>query len=256
MYPTLFVAHGTPSLALENNAYTRFLRNIGILLPKPQAVVVVSAHWESAVQLISSAPRPETMYDFFGFEEPLYEIVYPAEGCLPISLEIQELLTAEGIRCELNEKRGLDHGAWSVLRFLYPNADVPIIMLSVNPNRVPEDQYRIGRALLPMRERGVMILSSGGTVHNLAKLKWETTGGEAWAIAFDRWLAEHIQVWNLEALFDYERRAPYVSDAVPSGEHLLPLFIAMGAADGKRKARRLHQEYQNRTLSLAAWMFQ
>lgn len=256
MYPTLFVTHGTPSLALENNAYTRFLRNVGILLPKPKAIVVISAHWESDIQLISSAMQLETMYDFFGFAEPLYELTYPAKGSLPLSLDIQQLLTAEGIRCELNDKRGLDHGAWSVLRFMYPEADVPVVALSVHTNRVPEEQYRIGRALMPLREKGIMILSSGGTVHNPAKLKWETTGGEDWAIQFDGWLAEHIQVWDLEALFDYERRAPYVADAVPTREHLLPLFIAMGAAHSNRKSRLLHQEYQNRTLSLTAWMFQ
>ncbi|OXM83299.1 DODA-type extradiol aromatic ring-opening family dioxygenase [Paenibacillus rigui] len=256
MYPTMFVAHGTPSLALENNAYTRFLRNVGILLPKPQAIVMISSHWEHSTVQISSAPQLETMYDFFGFPEPLYDITYPAKGNLPLSLDIQQLLGAEGIDCELNERRGLDHGAWSVLRFMYPEADVPVVALSFNPRLVPEEQYRFGRALMPLREKGILILCSGGTVHNLAKLQWETVGGEGWAMAFDRWLAEHIQVWDQEALFDYERRAPYVSDAVPTHEHLLPLFISMGAADVKRKARLLHQEYQYRTLSLAAWMFQ
>ncbi|MCS7463784.1 dioxygenase [Paenibacillus doosanensis] len=255
MYPSFFFAHGMPTIVNETNAYTKFLRTLGLLLPKPKGIAIVSAHWESGVQLISSNPKPDTLHDFFGFPDALYETVYPARGDLVLSMEIEKLLAADGIRCELNHRRGLDHGVWTLLSLLYPLADVPVVELSVNPKLVPEEQYRIGRALKSLKARDVMIIGSGGTVHNLAKLHWQTEDAEEWAVRFDRWLAEKIAVWELEALFDYEGRGPFVREAVPSREHLAPLFISMGAGDEQQSAKLLHQEYEYGTLSLSAWMF-
>ncbi|MBE1446256.1 DODA-type extradiol aromatic ring-opening family dioxygenase [Paenibacillus sp. OAS669] len=255
MVPALFVAHGMPTLVLETNSYTKLLRNLGLLLPRPKGIAIFSAHWEHPVQMISSAPQLETMYDFFGFPEPLYELDYPAKGDLVLSMEIERLLSGEGIRCELNHRRGLDHGVWTVMKLLYPEADIPLVSLSVHPRLVPEEQYRIGKALLALREQGVMIIGSGGTVHNLSKLRWESEGADKWAVHFDRWLADKINVWDLESLFDYAQRAPYAQKAVPTQEHLAPLFICMGAADRNRSARLLHQQYQYGTMSLSAWMF-
>ncbi|WP_282937771.1 class III extradiol ring-cleavage dioxygenase [Paenibacillus sp. RC67] len=255
MVPALFIAHGMPTLVLETTPYTKCLRNLGLLLPKPKGIVVFSAHWEHPVQMISSAPKWETMHDFFGFPDSLYEIDYPASGDLVLSMEIERLLTNEGIRCGFNHRRGLDHGVWTILRLLYPAADIPVVALSVNPKLVPEEQYRIGKALNTLREKDIMIIGSGGTVHNLSKLEWETEGVESWAVDFDQWMSDKISVWDLEALFDYERRAPSAAEAVPSKEHLTPLFISMGSADQHQSARLLHQQYQYGTLSLAVWMF-
>lgn len=255
MVPALFVAHGMPSIVLESNRYTKFLRNLGMLLPKPAGIVIVSAHWEHEVQQIATAPRPETMYDFFGFPPQLYDIEYHASGDLVLSMDIERLFTSEGIRCELNPRRGLDHGVWSVLSLMYPSADIPVVALSLNPRLVPEEQYRIGRALQPLRAKGIMIIGSGGTVHNLSKLRWQNDGTERWAIRFDQWLSESIGVWDLEALFDYEQRAPHAADAARTKEHLMPLFITMGSADKHRSARLIHQQYEYGTLSLTTWMF-
>ncbi|MFE5320991.1 DODA-type extradiol aromatic ring-opening family dioxygenase [Paenibacillus sp. NPDC056579] len=255
MVPALFVAHGIPSIVLESSRYTKFLRQLGMLLPKPTGIVILSAHWEDAIQQIAAAPQPETMYDFFGYPPQLYEMTYPASGDLVLSLEIESLFAAEGIRCELNHHRGLDHGAWSVLSLMYPAAAIPVVALSVNPRLVPEEQYRIGRALLPLRAKNIMIIGSGGTVHNLSKLQWNNDAADRWAIRFDQWLAEAVSVWDLEALFDYEQRAPYAADAAPTKEHLMPLFIAMGAGDKHRSGRLLHQQYDYGTMSLMTWMF-
>lgn len=255
MVPALFIAHGMPTLVLETTPYTKCLRNLGLLLPKPKGIAIFSAHWENPVQLISNTTKWETLHDFFGFPDSLYELNYPASGDLVLSMEIERLLTGEGIRCELHHRKGLDHGVWSISRLLYPAADIPIVALSVNPKLVPEEQYRIGKALLSLRQEGIMIIGSGGTVHNLSKLEWETEGAESWAVRFDHWLADKISVWDLEALFDYERRAPSAAKAAPSKEHLVPLFISMGSADQYQSARLLHQQYQYGTLSLSAWMF-
>lgn len=255
MFPSFFMAHGAPTLVLENHPYTRFLRILGAQMPKPEGIVLFSAHWESPVQLISGASQPDTLHDFFGFPQELYEVAYPAAGDIVLSLRVQQLLASEGITCSIDDARGLDHGAWSVLSLMFPQANTPVISLSVNPRLVPEEQYRIGRALMRLREQGILIIGSGGTVHNPSVLSWDSNDAEEWAIEFDHWVAEQIHIWNLDALFDYENRAPFASKAVPTKEHFAPLFISMGAADKKRRSTLLHQQYQLGTLSLSCWMF-
>lgn len=172
-----------------------------------------------------------------------------------LSMEIQNMLFAEGIHCNIDDQRGLDHGSWSLLSLLYPQAEIPIVAISVNAKLVPEEQYRIGKALMDLRKSGYLLIGSGGTTHNLSRLNWSHERLEAWALEFDEWLTERILVWDLEALFDYERRAPHASLAVPTQEHFVPLLIGLGTADEKRKATLLHQEYQFGTLGLSCWIF-
>jgi 4,5-DOPA dioxygenase extradiol len=256
MLPSFFIAHGAPSLAIEKHAYTEFLNQLGKELPRPKAIVIFTAHWESTVQQISSVVQYETIYDFSGFQPELYEITYPAKGDLPLSLEIQRLFQDEGIECVLDDKRGLDHGSWAPLHILYPHRDIPVVQLSVNPRLTAEEHYRIGKALEPLREQDILILGSGGTVHNLRRLDWR--GGDEpqeWAVRFDEWIEEQLETWNAEAMNDYENRAPYARDAVPTPEHFIPLILSMGAADGAKKAKLLHRSYQLGTLSLSSWMF-
>ncbi|NOU98365.1 dioxygenase [Paenibacillus sp. LMG 31456] len=255
MFPSFFMAHGAPTLVLEHHPYTQFLRILGAQIPKPEGIVLVSAHWESPRQLISGASQLETLHDFFGFPQELYEITYPAVGNIVLSLQIQKLLASEGITCSIDDSRGLDHGAWTLLSLLLPQADTPVVTLSLNPRLVPEEQYRIGKALMHLRQQGILIIGSGGTVHNPGLLSWDSKDAEDWAIEFDQWVAERIHIWDLEALFDYEHRAPFAAKAVPTKEHFAPLFISMGAADRMRKATLLHQQYQLGTLSLSCWMF-
>ncbi|WP_409275915.1 DODA-type extradiol aromatic ring-opening family dioxygenase [Neobacillus sp. SCS-31] len=258
MLPSFFIAHGSPMLAIENNDYTQFVNQLGKDLPRPKAIVLFSAHWESRVQQVSRVDQYSTIYDFGGFDPSLYTIEYPARGSNEIAGEIEDLFTQNGISYENETTRGLDHGAWVVLRMVYPNADIPVIAMSVNPALTPEEQYKIGAALSVLREKDVLIIGSGGTVHNLGALKWADNGTiDSWALEFDDWLAVNLQNWNLQSLFNYDTLAPNASIAVPpyGNEHFIPIFYAMGAANNEPKATMLHRSYRYGNLSHSVWQF-
>jgi 4,5-DOPA dioxygenase extradiol len=258
MLPSFFIAHGAPLIAVENNEYTEFLNQLGRSLPRPKAIVLFSAHWESQIQKVSEVDQYETIYDFGGFDPALYTIKYPAQGNHLISQEIQDLFSENEIPFEIETKRGLDHGAWVVLRLLYPNADIPVISMSVNPNLTPEEQFKIGKSLSVLRDKDILIIGSGGTVHNLRVLKWADNGQiDQWALEFDDWLAQHLNDWDVESLLKYDSLAPYAEYAVPpyGKEHFIPLFYAMGAADDQKKATLLHRSFRYGNLSHSVWQF-
>ncbi|RFU69434.1 dioxygenase [Peribacillus saganii] len=258
MMPSLFVAHGAPLLAIENNEYTRFLQLLGPSLPKPKAIVLFSAHWESSIQKVSNVDEFETIYDFGGFPESLYRIKYPAKGNETVTKVISDLFDSQGIPFQVDTARGLDHGAWVVLKMLYPDADIPVISMSVNPNLKPENQYKIGKTLSQLREDDILIIGSGGTVHNLGAITMASDGTvDQWAIGFDEWLERRINTWDLEALFKYSTLAPAAEFAVPpyGNEHFIPLFYAMGSAEQERSAKLLHRSYRYGNLSHSVWQF-
>ncbi|WP_053362274.1 class III extradiol ring-cleavage dioxygenase [Bacillus sp. FJAT-27251] len=259
MMPSLFIAHGAPLLAIEDNSYTQFLKSLGRTLPTPEAIVLFSAHWENTAQQVSDVDEFATIYDFGGFPEALYRIKYPAKGKKAVTKEILELFEQHNVVYKVDTKRGLDHGAWVVLRMLYPEADIPVISMSVNPHLPPEEQYKIGRSLASLREKNILIIGSGGTVHNLGAVKM---GGneenvDGWALDFDRWLERHLVNWDLSSLFKYESLAPAAEYAVPpyGKEHFVPLFYAMGAADNQQSAKLLHRSYRYGNLSHSVWQF-
>lgn len=253
--PAFFIAHGSPLLALEDNDYTRFLECLGQDLGKPRGIVVFSAHWDHSEQLLTADERHKTQHDFYGFPEETYSLTYPAPGDPALSRRIAELFTANNLSCRTAMGRGLDHGVWVVLQRLFPQADIPVVALSVDSLRSPEEQYRIGRMLAPLREQGILIIGSGGLVHNLRLLDGKGPP-EGWAQQFDAWIAEGLATWDLPSLFAFEKKAPFAREAVPSygREHIIPLFYAMGAADAGRKAQLLFQTYQSGSLSLNCWM--
>jgi 4,5-DOPA dioxygenase extradiol len=258
MLPSLFIAHGAPLLAVENNDYTQFINQLGQKLPRPKAVILFSAHWESSIQKVSKVDQYSTIYDFGGFDPKLYTIQYPAKGNIELALEIEELFTQNGISFDDETTRGLDHGAWVVLRLLYPNADIPVISMSVNPKLTPEQQYKIGKALSSLRANDILIIASGGTVHNLRALKWNDNGqADQWALEFDNWLAHHLENWDLQTLFKYDALAPNAELAVPpyGNEHFIPMFYALGAADNHQKATLLHRSFRYGNLSHSVWQF-
>lgn len=255
MMPSYFLAHGAPSIAIERNGYTDFLKELGAKAPKPEAIVLFSAHWEKTVQTVSAVDVYNTIYDFSGFQDELYQITYPAKGDRELCGQIEACFSKHGIQSVPDTERGLDHGAWVVLKLIYPNADIPVVALSVNPYLANQEQYQIGKALSELRERNMLIIGSGGTVHNLRKLSWRAEGVEDWAESFDNWLQEKLEAWDLDSLFQYERLAPYAREAVPTNEHFIPLLIAMGAGDGNRQAKLLHRSYQYGNLSLSCWQF-
>lgn len=258
MIPSIFIAHGAPLLAIEDNEYTHFLEKLGRTLPRPKAIVLFSAHWVSPVQEISNVDEYSTIYDFGGFPEALYRIQYPAKGSEHLSKEIEELFSKHGITYKVDTNRGLDHGAWVVLRMLYPEADIPVISMSVSPNLSPKEQYKVGQSLSLLRGEDVLIIGSGGTVHNLRAVKFVENGQvDDWALEFDEWLAQHIKNWDVDNLFNYNTLAPTSKLAVPpyGNEHFIPLFYAMGAADNQQKATLLHQSYRYGNLSHSVWQF-
>ncbi|MED5018694.1 class III extradiol ring-cleavage dioxygenase [Paenibacillus chibensis] len=255
MMPSFFFAHGAPSLVLEEHAYTDLLKQFAAKLPQPKAIVIFSAHWEEQVQTVSSVDRYSTIYDFGGFQDELYRMTYPAPGDRPLSEQIQSLFANHGISSRLDEERGLDHGAWAVLKLIYPDADIPVVALSVNRDLTNAQQYEIGKALSELREQDVLIIGSGGTVHNLRSVNWRAQGVDEWAGAFDQWLQSKLTAWDTEALFQYEELAPYARMAVPTSEHFVPLLIAMGSGDANRQAQLLHRSYQYGNLSLSCWQF-
>ncbi|MDQ0214004.1 4,5-DOPA dioxygenase extradiol [Oikeobacillus pervagus] len=260
MLPSFFISHGAPLIAIENNVYTQFLHSLGRKLPKPKAIVLFSAHWISPIQKVSNVDQYETIYDFGGFPESLYRIQYPAKGDKKITQEMKELFTKEEIPFEEETTRGLDHGAWIILRLLYPDADIPVISMSVNPMIPPDEQYKIGKALFKLREKDVLIIGSGGTVHNLRAIKMmedDHHSIDSWAIEFDEWLELQLKNWNVESLFKYASLAPNASLAVPpyGNEHFIPIFYAMGAADQQKTAKLLHRSYRYGNLSHSVWQF-
>lgn len=257
MLPAFFVAHGSPMLALEEDPYTLFLRTLGARL-KPEAIAVFSAHWESERQAVSINQRYATIHDFGGFPEALYRIEYPAPGNPQLARRIGALLSGQGLPYRTEAARGLDHGAWVVLRLMYPDASIPVVAMSIDPALTPDEQYRIGQALAPLRREGVLILASGGSVHNFTTMRWDDEAEpDPWAVAFDEWVSDRATAWDLTALFAYRSRAPHANLAVPpdGSEHFIPFFYAMGAADDQRTARNLFRSYRYGNLSHAVWQF-
>lgn len=258
MIPAFFVAHGSPMLAVEDNEYTRFLESLGRTL-NPKAILLFSAHWESDTQLVSAVDRYATIYDFGGFPEELYRIQYPARGDAGMAEEVGRLLAAQSIPHQFDRRRGLDHGAWVPLRRLFPQAGVPVVAMSVNPELSPAEQYAIGRALSGLRRQDVLIIASGVTAHNFGTLRWRSPAAapDPWAVEFDDWVLSKAAAWDLPSLFAYESQAPNVKLAVPprGNEHFIPLFYALGAADDQRTAQELHRSYQFGNLSHVVWQF-
>ena len=256
LLPSVFVSHGAPTLAIEENDTTEFLRGLGRGLGRPRAVLCVSAHWNTGTPVVSAAASPETIHDFGGFPAELYEIRYKAPGAPALAARVAALLGGAGLACEVSQERGLDHGAWVPLRLLYPAADVPVAQLSIQPRRDPSYHFRLGRALAPLRAEGVLVLATGSVTHNLAKLGAGAFAPE-WAREFEGWLFRKVSAGDTEELLEYRRLAPHARTAHPTDEHLLPLFVAMGAgADaGSTAGRGLHRGWTMGSLSMAAYSF-
>ncbi|CAM3014241.1 class III extradiol ring-cleavage dioxygenase [Paenibacillus sediminis] len=254
--PALFIAHGSPALALEDNDYTQFLTHLGRKIKTPRAIVIFSAHWDQPVQHITDDKLHETLHDFYGFPEPLYNIEYPVRGDSEVVTQVEQLFKKSNLPYQKVQGRGLDHGAWVILRTMYPDANIPVVELSIDSRRSPKEQYDIGAMLSSLREQDVLIIGSGGLVHNLRMVR-HMEGPQDFAAQFDDWIGEQLAEWNTNHLFGYEKKAPNARLAVPAygTEHIAPFFYAMGAADNGRKAKKLFQMYQMGSISLNVWSF-
>jgi 4,5-DOPA dioxygenase extradiol len=253
--PSVFVSHGAPTLALDNHDETHlFLKQLGGQLPQPKAVLCVSAHWTTARPAVSTAVQPETIHDFYGFPDALYDILYAAPGAPDLAEQTLSLLSESGIECEAHATRGLDHGAWVPLMLMYPRADIPITQLSVMPKQGANVHYAIGRALRPLTEQGVLILASGGATHNLRDVEFRPDAATAdYAKAFADWLRNAIVNNDREAILDYVEQGPYAVQNHPTPEHFLPLFVALGAASDDDTGSELYRAYAFRSLAMDAY---
>lgn len=226
--PALFVGHGNPMHTLSDNRWTRAWRALGATLPKPRAVLCISAHWYGPGTAVSAAERPETIHDFYGFPSELYTVHYPAPGDSALAARIREMLTP--LPVVLDEYRGLDHGAWTVLRHLFPDADVPVVQLSIDAMRPAAFHYELGSKLAPLREEGVMLVGSGNVVHNLRRMRWVADApAYDWAERFEAFVRERIARNDHGTLIEYQLLGEDARLAVPTPDHYLPLLYVLGA---------------------------
>ena len=255
--PSLFLSHGSPMLAVQDSPAGRFLDHLGADLPRPRAVVVASAHFMAPVPAVGAAANPATVHDFGGFPRELYDIRYPAPGEPTVATHVAELLTAAGFAPSVLSNRGIDHGVWVPLRRMYPQADIPVVSLSVNPASDAAHHYAVGKALASLREAGVLVIGSGGFVHNLGGLDWSHPDAAmpSWAGEFADWMRLRLANHDIDALLDWERQAPHARHAHPTVEHLMPLFVALGAGGTDAPVRTLHQSHEFGSLALDAFAF-
>lgn len=265
--PTLFLSHGSPMHAIESGPAGEAWRELGATLPRPRAILMVSAHWETATPLLGAAERPETIHDFGGFPQALYALRYPAPGSPELAQRVATLLKQAGHPAAVNACRGLDHGAWVPLRRAYPQADVPVVQLSIQSALGPEHHLRIGEALVPLADEGVLVIGSGSVTHNLRDwmmVMQRAASGRGldaslaplpYVPEFADWLAARIAADDRAAVLDYRERSPGGARAHPSDEHFLPLFVAWGAAGAQARGRRVHQSIDAAALSMDAYQF-
>jgi 4,5-DOPA dioxygenase extradiol len=256
-FPAIFVSHGAPLLAIQPGPAREFLSGLGKTLGKPNAILTVSAHWESADAAVSVAAQPKTIYDFYGFPDELYRIEYPAPGAPELAARAKDLLGKQGIGVRAHPSRGLDHGAWVPLMLMYPDADIAVTQLSVQTALGPAHHLKLGEALRGLRGDGVLILGSGGATHNLREFGRHPEGAAVplWVSRFQEWLAQTIESGKTDDLLHYRSLAPEAARNHPTEEHFLPLFVPAGAGSPGVAGKRIHRSHTFGILAMDAYRF-
>ena len=253
--PAVFVSHGSPIVAIQTGPYQDALAQFGRSV-RPRAIVAISAHWGSGRAIsVTSVEHNTTIHDFGGFPAPLYELTYNAPGYPELASHIVGLLNQRGFQAATTTDRGLDHGTWIPLRLMYPEAHIPVVAISIPLRLKPEDLYKIGEALRPLREQGVMVLGSGGIVHNLRLVHFEDRDSpvERWAAEFDRWFRDAVEQKNVADLFNYETVAPHAQLAVPTFEHFAPVFVVLGAASSDSQVTTIYEGFEHGNVSMRSF---
>ena len=256
--PSLFLSHGAPTLPLTDTPARAFLSQLGHMLQRPKAILVISAHWETAQPMVSAVDRNETIHDFGGFPRALYDMRYPAPGSPSVAARVTDLLRASGLDCKIDRRRGLDHGAWVPLLLMYPQADIPVLQLSVQPHLGPAHHLRVGRALAPLRQEGVLIIGSGSFTHDLSEFRGHGPNDPApeWVNSFADWFHGALIKGQTDDLLNYRRQAPFATKNHPTEEHLLPLYVALGAGGDHARAERLHVSATYSVLRMDVYSFE
>jgi 4,5-DOPA dioxygenase extradiol len=227
--PAVFVGHGNPMNIIRRNRWTEGWIALGTALPRPKAILAVSAHWYLPATMLTAMPHPRTIHDFGGFPQELYEIKYPAPGDPMLAARVRDMLAP--IPVELDEKWGLDHGAWSVLCHIFPEADIPVVQLSIDRRQPPSFHYEIGKLLAPLRDEGVPLLGSGNLVHNIQAYEWDQpdVGAFDWGVRFEEKVRRVLQSEQDDRLIDYLTIGPEAQLSVPTPDHYLPLLYVLGS---------------------------
>ncbi|WP_413558204.1 4,5-DOPA dioxygenase extradiol [Bdellovibrio sp. HCB209] len=251
--PVIFAAHGSPMNALMSTPFTEALSKLGAQLPTPQAILVVSAHWETEGTKVLYNATPQTIHDFYGFPKALFDVQYPARGPLTLAQATQRLLSES----TLSEKWGLDHGTWSVLVHMFPKANIPVFQLSLDVHAPPEKHIELGKHLRNLREQGVLILGSGNIVHNLRSIKWrEPNAKYDWAVEFDAGIKNALDHRDEKTLAQYMEKFGSAAElSVPSPEHYWPLLYAFGASDEQDKISYPFEGFEMGSLSMRTVMW-
>ena len=261
--PVVFVGHGSPMNALGDNEYRRSWQALGARfgtdLPRPQLILCISAHWLTQGWWLTAMAQPKTLHDFGGFPQELFDQQYPAPGD-PEAARALSLLVRQRASAPLGldtGEWGLDHGAWGVLKPMFPDADVPVIQLSMDYGRAPEDHYALAKQLKALRDRGVLIVASGNIVHNLGQMQRGAAGSQAydWALEFDQTIGGHVQQGNLDALQNFQKLGSLAKMAHPTYEHFLPLLYAAGAVEAREPMRFFNTSFQGGSISMRSMVW-
>ncbi|MCE2859983.1 MAG: dioxygenase [Oxalobacteraceae bacterium] len=256
--PTLFVPHGAPTFALDPGTAGAVMQQTAATLPKLRAIVIVSPHWDTEIASVGSATTLTTIHDFHGFPHALYELTYPATGSTEASHEVSAAIARAGLPVIEAPSQGLDHGAWIPLRLMFPQAEVPVIPVSVQSHLGVQGAYALGCALAPLVDQGFLVIGSGNLTHNLGDYRIARQNGgrvPAYVHDFPDWLAEKIMQRDISALLNYRQQAPDAVRAHPSDEHLQPLYVALGAAGNAPRVERLHTGVSDYVLAMDAYAF-
>jgi 4,5-DOPA dioxygenase extradiol len=236
LIPALFVGHGNPLNAIEETSYAAAWREAAATMPRPKTILCISAHWETEGTFVTAMEKPKTIHDFYGFPEELYRVQYPAPGSPRLAERVRQLVASTAVRLDDDYSWGLDHGAWSVLRRMYPAADIPVVQLSLDRSQHPRFHYDLGAELAALRSEGVLIIGSGNIVHNLRLLQWDATEPYVWAAEFDRLAAELILAEEHDRLVAYPALGEAARLAIPTSEHYLPLLYILALQQPGEKA--------------------
>jgi 4,5-DOPA dioxygenase extradiol len=249
--PVLFLGHGSPMNAIEQNEFTRGWQKTGETIPKPTAILCISAHWETRGTFVTAMEKPQTIHDFGGFPQALFNVQYPAPGKPELARETQQVVTATQVG--LDYSWGLDHGAWSVIKHLYPAAVIPVIQMSIDYTKPPQYHYDLGKQLAALRNKGVLIIGSGNMVHNLRMIEWDKPeSGSDWAVEANTLLKKLINTDNHEQLIDYGKLGRAVELSVPTPEHYLPLLYVLALKNGNENVSLFNDKEIMGSLSMTS----
>lgn len=247
--PVVFVGHGSPMNAIEDNIYTRGWEELGEKIPRPKAILSISAHWQTRGTRVNDLNKPKQIYDFYGFPRELYEVIYEVNGSEELAKRVVDIL---GESVSVDNSWGIDHGSWSVLSRIFPKADIPVVQISLNYDMTPCEHFELGKSLSVLRDEGYLIFGSGNIVHNLGMIDWRLSGGFSWAEEFDNRVKKHLLSNDYEPLLEYGNGGTL---PVPTREHYLPLLVCLGTVGDSVEVEIFNESCVLGSISMTSYIF-